>query len=80
MKNLQAKLKEIFEPRPEEFWMGNQEEEKPKRFEIKAFVDKKYGFFILDGGTKEMWRTTNYETMVEFVSERLGAWNLLNYL
>ena len=77
MKNLQAKLKEIFEPRTEEYWKGKEENTKSKGFEIKGFEDGKGGYFILDTGTREIWKTTQYETMIDFASELLIRKSLL---
>ena len=79
MKNLQAKLEEIFDPMSVESRTEEKEITKTKGFEIKGFEDGRGNYFTLDAETSELWRTLNYETMIEFVSEKLGGWSQLNF-
>ena len=79
MKNLQVKLKEIFEPGTEETRIGTEETTRTNGFDIRAFEDGRGGYYILDSESLEMCRTAHYETMIEFVSERVGGWDFLNY-
>ena len=64
-------MKEIFEPVFDETAMGYENHAKTNGFEIRVFEDGRGGYFILDTVTSEMWKTTDYEAMVEFTSERV---------
>ena len=79
MKNLQAKLKEIFEPMRVKTRTEVKEITETKGFEIRVFEDGRGNYFILDAETSELWRTVNFETMIEFVSEKLGGGSHLNF-